>query len=427
MKALYAFLYIFFVWLALPFEACSQNPTKGTMITWIVSQSATILILYLVYKHKMKRWKSRNEADSSDQSLSQDSYSHADREGVIGYETDYSYELEPQVKKKSKSNSKPNSKPAEKPDLVLYVMYYLAISVIMLVVAVNVPNVEGSISERRYNAMYEQGQAEFKEHMEAELPDIIKAMNNKITTVEVSVTDEPLEDYERRYDSDEEYAASVHVYVTVEGRYFEPMQVQGIYRTICASAKKIMEKSCPDRVKYKEAAQEYAYDRYIKLKKVHDGVELKVEAVGRIYKAYSESYDTNFEDDLTEITDELSSTRWFYVNTENYSTYPGYKATTWLSEEEIESRRATEREAAREAEARRKEESDKTMRWYNSGSSSSGKSGSSSKYKETGLDAYDKGYDDVDIDGDYDEYRYEHDSDYASGVDDAMDELDEWY
>lgn len=39
-------------------------------------------------------------------------------------------------------------------------------------------------------------------------------------------------------------------------------------------------------------------------------------------------------------------------------------------------------------------------------------------------DGYDDGYDDIYMDGDYDYDRYDNDSDYASGVDDAMDEFD---
>lgn len=39
-------------------------------------------------------------------------------------------------------------------------------------------------------------------------------------------------------------------------------------------------------------------------------------------------------------------------------------------------------------------------------------------------DAYDDGYDDLYYDGDYDEDRYDNDLDYATGVDDAMDDLD---
>ena len=37
-------------------------------------------------------------------------------------------------------------------------------------------------------------------------------------------------------------------------------------------------------------------------------------------------------------------------------------------------------------------------------------------------DSYDSGYDDVYMDGDYDQDRYDRDDDYATGVDDAIEE-----
>ena len=56
-----------------------------------------------------------------------------------------------------------------------------------------------------------------------------------------------------------------------------------------------------------------------------------------------------------------------------------------------------------------------------SGNQSSYSSGTkkSSSYK-----SYDDGYDDIYMDGDYDDERYRTDQDYADGVDDAMDEFD---
>ena len=48
----------------------------------------------------------------------------------------------------------------------------------------------------------------------------------------------------------------------------------------------------------------------------------------------------------------------------------------------------------------------------------------SSKISNT-YDSYDDGYEDIYMDGDYDYDRYDRDSDYADGVDDAMDEFDE--
>lgn len=54
-----------------------------------------------------------------------------------------------------------------------------------------------------------------------------------------------------------------------------------------------------------------------------------------------------------------------------------------------------------------------------SGSSSTG---TNHKYS---YDSYDEGYDDIYFDEDYEYDRYDKDSDYADGVDDAMDDLEE--
>ena len=69
---------------------------------------------------------------------------------------------------------------------------------------------------------------------------------------------------------------------------------------------------------------------------------------------------------------------------------------------------------------------------YDKTDTSTSKSSSSSKsnynydydYSYT-YDSYDDGYDAIYMDGDYDYDRYEYDSEYADGVDDAMDELGE--
>ena len=50
-----------------------------------------------------------------------------------------------------------------------------------------------------------------------------------------------------------------------------------------------------------------------------------------------------------------------------------------------------------------------------------------SNSKKSTYEAYDDGYDDIYMDEDYDYDRYNRDSDYADGVDDAMDEFgDDW-
>lgn len=56
--------------------------------------------------------------------------------------------------------------------------------------------------------------------------------------------------------------------------------------------------------------------------------------------------------------------------------------------------------------------------------SKSSSSGNSSTTKKKAYESYDDGYDDIYMDGDYDDERYRTDSDYADGVDDAMDDSD---
>ena len=60
----------------------------------------------------------------------------------------------------------------------------------------------------------------------------------------------------------------------------------------------------------------------------------------------------------------------------------------------------------------------------NKSSYSSGTKKSTTTKKST-YDSYDYVYFDIYMDGDYDYYRYDRDSDYADGVDEAMDEYEE--
>ena len=61
---------------------------------------------------------------------------------------------------------------------------------------------------------------------------------------------------------------------------------------------------------------------------------------------------------------------------------------------------------------------------YSNKTSYSGSSKSKKSYSNP-YESYDKGYEDVYEDGDYDDDRYNSDSDYADGVDDAIDEDEE--
>ena len=59
---------------------------------------------------------------------------------------------------------------------------------------------------------------------------------------------------------------------------------------------------------------------------------------------------------------------------------------------------------------------------YKSTTSNTKSSSSKSTSKSYSYDSYGDGYDDIYMDGDYDYDRYDNDDDYASGVDDAMED-----
>lgn len=90
-------------------------------------------------------------------------------------------------------------------------------------------------------------------------------------------------------------------------------------------------------------------------------------------------------------------------------------------------RKEAEREAAKKAEEEAAREAAKRASARKSSSaSSSSKIASGKKYRNLNpYENYDDGYEAIYYDGEYDEDRYDRDPEYAEGVDDAMDELDE--
>lgn len=64
---------------------------------------------------------------------------------------------------------------------------------------------------------------------------------------------------------------------------------------------------------------------------------------------------------------------------------------------------------------------------HSSYSNTTWKSTSTKENTYNTYNSYDEGYDDIYMDEEYDSERYDRDSDYADGVDDAMDEFDEDY
>jgi len=129
-----------------------------------------------------------------------------------------------------------------------------------------------------------------------------------------------------------------------------------------------------------------------------------------------------FETDGKRITDTVTGMYWerFDSYHREYGVYPpeGYK---WVSGQTISEVYIAEinrqSRAKEEAEKKRQEELRKNK--------SSISYDSNKAYKS--VERYDAGFDDVYLDGEYDEERYRRDQDYADGVDDAMGELDEWW
>lgn len=129
-----------------------------------------------------------------------------------------------------------------------------------------------------------------------------------------------------------------------------------------------------------------------------------------------------FETDGNRITDTVTGMYWerSYRFSSEYGVYP-YEVHKWVSgqtiwEEEM-AKYNRQRRAEEEAEKKRQEELRKNK--------SSISYDSNKAYKS--VERYDAGFDDVYLEGEYDEERYRRDRDYADGVDDAMGELDEWW
>mgnify|MGYP004477592911 FL=1 len=129
-----------------------------------------------------------------------------------------------------------------------------------------------------------------------------------------------------------------------------------------------------------------------------------------------------FETDGRRITDTVTGMYWerFSSIYREYGDYPpeGYKWVSGQTIREVDIAEINRRSRAKEeAEKKRQEELRKNK--------SSISYDSNKAYKS--VERYDAGFDDVYLDGEYDEERYQRDQDYADGVDDAMGELDEWW
>lgn len=355
--------YVFIVWFFLPFSLI-DTPPASFMATWIASQIAIIYVL-----KKLKRHRETTKGG----------------QGLMGY-----------------------------------VVLYLITSSVMLGVSYEVPCIIGDIKEAGVQRIIEEAQTEFKERIEDELPEPVKNANSFISKVSVSVVQSVTSKEEKA----DYYGNLIEVEVS-SVHYLQPSEIAKIYDVVYEARKSIISSSCPNRERYQEAVGKYRRDRYAELSEIHDGISLKVECPNHLYRAESnEDLDsTSPSYKLTEITDEFTSSAWYPVY-ENEIMYGGsYVKKLWVTWEQYKKLKADKERKEQEEKEQNKKSQSKTG--SSASSRNSGKSGSIDM--DGGLDSYDAGYEDVYINDEFDEYRYEHDYDYALGVDDAMEDVGEWY
>ncbi len=295
-----------------------------------------------------------------------------------------------------------------------YIVFYFISSIVMVGVSCAAPYIVGSINEAGVNRVIELAQEEFKEHTERELPELVMNADRKITEVRVQV----VQSVPSKEDKTDYYGNIIEVDVNAS-KYRQPKEVEALYNAIYEARLDIVSNSCPNREIRREAVNKYRGNRYVEVADIRDGIRLRVECPNHIYYADSNA-DLRLNapsGELTEITDELSKESWYNYDETDLVYNGSYGKRLWATREQVERMKQDKqlKEQAAEEESKKsqskKESSDSTGRID----------------MEGGLGSYDAGYDDVDINDEFDEYRYEHDYDYALGVDDAMDDTDDWY
>lgn len=355
------FFYVFFIWGILPFNVF-EYPSKWFKLTWAVWVISQIIILLVLRKMSRRR------------------------------------------ASEGRSTKK--------------FMPYIMSTCVMLLISLYIPTAAGGVERMVIGNYATTAEEEMKAQLEAELPELIRQLDNRIVDINIDVEHTvPDTRFSLVQTSSAEERKKTEDYCTflikVEAKteapngYISPANVQKLYQEIYNKRSDIRRNS-RSYERYEAEWRKYKSDKHVNIGQMRDGILLKAECPGYSYTAESNSdlVRTDPDDYAHKITDEISGKIWYFENGDSVG----------LQQEEIEAerrRKAKEEAAAAEAEEKEREKAKSSL-------------GSSYIYGG-GLDAYDKGYEDVDIDGEYDEYRYEHDLDYASGVDDAMEDREEWY
>lgn len=264
-----------------------------------------------------------------------------------------------------------------------------------------------------------------KTQLEEELPELIKHFDARIDAkIQVeqgapaeesdsseTASENTTNNTQENSNSQDYYSLLVSVDAATQAPngYLSPDSVQKLYQKIYHRVTKIMGNS-PSHERYRLECVEYGYADHVNVREIRYGIFINVNCPGYSYVAESNS-DFRWDDPVdyvSTVTDEISGKVWGFENS----------SSTGMTKEEREraARKAREEAESKAAEERSKKDSNR------------GSSSVTHNYSvDSGQSAYDKGYEDVDINGEYNEYRYEHDLDYALGVDDAMEDRDEWY
>ncbi len=362
----WVFVYVFFVWLMLPFYLFEYPSQWFNMAwaVWVISQIIILSALYITNKRRKKAGKCTH-----------------------------------------------------------WFIPYIISSIIMLLISACIPTAAGSMKGRGIKSYAEAVQEEIKTQLEEELPEEIKQFDKRYDvkvaveqTVPYTESDAWQEESSGEQRPIQNYYTNlirVEVKTVAPYGYISQDNVQKLYQEIYKKLSSVKSGS-QSYEQYKTECREYRYNKEVNVAEIHNGILILAECPGYRYKAESNSnlVSDDPKEYAYEITDEISGETWYYRD----------ESSNGMTEVDIlKERRSKAIEESKAAEEEAKEKAKQK--------SKSGSQGSSviHNYSGGGTSAYDKGYDDVYFNGEYNEYRYDNDLDYALGVDDAMEDMDEWY
>lgn len=270
-------------------------------------------------------------------------------------------------------------------------------------------NKKAEFSQRRYKAMVEE-----------ELPDMIREYDADVSYVDVNVSN-TVEYGVKIYNIDslfDEYTSVVNVYISLpdaEDDEYMCDRYAEYYEDIRGMINDIAERKCEGMYSQKDASggindRIWSLDRYIKITMHTDRHCLTSE------NKYNYVVPHKISD--------LNTGRWYEQDFDKSRGSKWINDLTATANYRMKQIDSILEERKRKAEEEKAKAENKKKNYNTYPRTDTSKSKNKSGY---GGNSYDEGYDSIYDDGDYDDGRYDVDEDYALGVDDAMDELGEWW